>query len=228
MLVFQGPKQDVQCLAFVPGPAGNSIAAGYWGDLFIWPLSGGEPIELPLAAAAQLPGTSGLEEIAVSPNGEWIVGRWHRGTRLWRRSRGKWTDAVVMEFSASSIAFRGKDLFLVNGERTETQDWVYHILRARVGTRHTFAVRDTVLTQSHPQSMVTAGSGVIELSPDGRTLATAAREKAVQLWDTLTGKHVATLSQRGFVEVLAWSPDGATLALNAGMTIRLYEVKTRA
>ena len=133
MLTFQGPKQEVQCLAFVPGPAGHSLAVGYWGDLLIWPMAGGDPTELPLAPADQLPGTSGLEQLAVSPAGDWIVGRWFTGARLWRRQRGKWVDAGIMDFSASGIACRGADLFLVTGERTEAGVWVYHINRSRAG-----------------------------------------------------------------------------------------------
>ena len=41
-----------------------------------------------------------------------------------------------------------------------------------------------------------------------------------------TGNHLGEISQKGNVEALAWSPDGKTVALNAGVTIRLYDVKT--
>jgi WD40 repeat protein len=66
------------------------------------------------------------------------------------------------------------------------------------------------------------------LSPDGRTLATSAGEKAVQLWDAHTGDHLGTLRQRGFVMALAWVPGDRVLAVNAGVTVRLYDIETRA
>ncbi len=50
-------------------------------------------------------------------------------------------------------------------------------------------------------------------SPDGKTLATAARDGSVQLWDVATGKSL--LSPRGHARnarVVVFSPDGKTLA----------------
>jgi WD40 repeat protein len=224
MLVFQGPKQQAQCLAFVPGPAGQCIAAGYWGDLLIWPTTGGDPVELPLAPAEQLPGTSGLEELAVSPKGDWIAGRWFRGTRRWRRQRGQWVDAGIIPGNRSGLAFRNKELLLVYGIRwQETGEWVYEIARSLLIPPTAATLMQ--VTQPHPAGAVTNG-GLAVLSPSTRLLATAAREKAAQIWDVRTGKHLGTLPQKGFVEAVAWSPSGETLALNAGVTIRLFDVKT--
>src|SRR4051812_27278620 len=113
MLVFQGPRHEVQCLAFVPGEDGGWLAAGYWGHLVLFPLAGGDPVVFPLGPDDQLFGTSGLEELAVSSDGKWIFGRWFRGIRLWRQERGRWVDRGLTEFTASGICFRGHDLFFV-------------------------------------------------------------------------------------------------------------------
>jgi WD40 repeat protein len=223
MLQFQGPPHDVQCLAFVPGKDGNSIAAGYWGHLFIWPLSGGEPESFSVGPDDQLFGTTGLAEIAVSPDGKGIAGRWYRGTRLWRRQRDKWIDLGIAE-SAAGVAFRGSDLYLVTGQSPAAGAWTYRITRGRANDKNGFRMRRTLSTAPHPEGMVTAGDGVIALGPEAQLLATSAREKAVQLWNVRTGKHRGTIDQRGFVEELAWSPDGQTFAVNAGVTVRLYDV----
>lgn len=229
MLVFQGPSEPVQCLAFVPGPDGGWLAAGHRGTLVLWPLAGGDRVELPLAPADQVQGTHGLEEITVSPDGKWIAGRWYRGVRLWRNDPGGWINVRVRAVTGmSGVAIRDSDLVLLGGGRTETGEWVvYELSPIRLPPKRSFVARRSTRTEPHPAALATRGVGIIRLSPDGRLLATAAREKAVQLWDATTGKHLGPLPQRGFVEALAWSPDGGTLALNAGVTTRLYDVATR-
>jgi WD40 repeat protein len=228
MLAFQGPRQEVQCVAFVPGKDGGWLAAGYWGYLVLWPLAGGDAVQFLVGPDEQLFGTSGLEELAVSPDGKWIFGRWFRGIRLWRQERGRWLDRGLTEFTASGICFRGHDLFFVTGESRSRGEWVYRIARGRPNVFRGYKTLRTHPTRPHPQGQVTHGSGIIDLSPDRRLLATSAHEKAVQLWVERSGKHLATLAEQGIVEALAWAPDGETLALNAGTTVRLYDVKTLA
>lgn len=226
MLVFQGPRQDVNCLAFVPGTDGGWLAAGYWGRLVLFPLAGGEPVEFALAPDEQLFGTHGLEELAVSPDGKWIAGRWYRGIRVWRLARGRWLDMGTADNpGAAGIAYRGSDLFVVSGEDRGPGDWVYRVVRGRPNSVRGLKVVRTLSTKP-PSATVTRGGGFIDVSPDGRRMATAAREKAIHFWSLRTGQHEGTIPQRGFVEALAWSPDGETLALNAGTTDRLYDVKT--
>src|SRR5439155_494724 len=53
----------------------------------------------------------------------------------------------------------------------------------------------------------------VAFSPDGRTLATASAEPAVQLWDVATGRPLATPGGHAApVAALAFAPDGRTLA----------------
>jgi WD40 repeat protein len=70
-------------------------------------------------------------------------------------------------------------------------------------------------------------------APDGRTLVTDTYE-AVSLWETTTGKRIATLgltaNERGWTNVLAATPDGRTL-LSAGTgkvrVVKLWDVAAR-
>jgi WD40 repeat protein len=63
----------------------------------------------------------------------------------------------------------------------------------------------------------------IAFSPDGRLIATAAREETILLWDAATGKEVGRLTgHRGWVEALAFSPDGKVLVSGSIDTTILF------
>jgi WD40 repeat protein len=59
------------------------------------------------------------------------------------------------------------------------------------------------------------GSTVVSVafSPNGQTLAAADDEGHVGLWNTVTEKQVATLSEGNQVNSVAFSPNGQTLAV---------------
>jgi len=72
----------------------------------------------------------------------------------------------------------------------------------------------------HPA--VTDASSAASADATGAVFASAGEDGRVRLWDA-AGRAVATLAEEsGWVELLAWSPDGRILAAAAGRSIQLW------
>jgi WD40 repeat protein len=74
-------------------------------------------------------------------------------------------------------------------------------------------------------SLVTA----LDLSPDGRTLASTSCDCSIKLWDLGTGRELRTLYHgEGWMYALAFSPDGNTLATGGlSAVVRLWEASSK-
>ncbi len=65
-----------------------------------------------------------------------------------------------------------------------------------------------------------------EISPDGKTLATAGYDRVIRLWQVEDGKPLRSIDvHKGAVFALAWHPDGKVLAsASADETVKLWRV----
>lgn len=90
----------------------------------------------------------------------------------------------------------------------------------------------SVLTSGLTYAAASVGTVALSLSPDEKTLATTSRKGAagpvVTLWSATTGKPVATLAWPGqsVPGVLAWSPDGKSLAAADGSLVGIWTLPT--
>ena len=131
--------------------------------------------------------------------------------RLWSSGTGKHKATFKpvntdREYDISSVAYssHGQTLAIVGGYYKQHRGTIYlwHV-------------------QTRKRKIIYEGPDYISsvaYSPDGRTIATGSWNGKIQVWHTVTGEELKTIStgHKGAVESLAYSPDGKTIASAGG------------
>lgn len=179
---------------------------------------------LPEGAKARL-NTSDIFDIAYSPDGERLAIAHAGGIRIYNTTGYRQTVFLTgHEGDVTSVAFSPDGGTLASGSRDNTvRLW-------------------NPLAGEHKQSLTGHAHWVLSVSfsPDGLTLASGSDGERdggsifgaeIRFWNTATGAHKRTLTARGSVTCVTFSPDGGALVGGEGWpeyAVRIWDVATGA
>jgi len=205
-------------IAFVPGK--QLISAATWdSSIYMWKYSNGIEEILKVKAPDR------LSSLAVSQDGNYIAGGSLGIVYIWSTVDGEMV----------------KTLFPVI-----TKEWIQHLafspdgkllsIVTYSGLAMVHDISRGVIKYSFPNNYTKEFEGdsfgeykVATFSPDGSLIATATKNRVVQLWDTRNGNLLKTLEgHREWVNFVAFSPDSLLLASVSGDgTLRFWGVVTQ-
>jgi WD40 repeat protein/serine/threonine protein kinase len=206
------PGGSVQCVAWSPVDSNLIVSADSRGVLWQWNLTTKETTVL---GDSDEPPPGQIQSIAISPDGKMLAAALvpyaNARLQLWDlQSRKKlWVKNV----EALRVAFTRDSKSLISGGGESGNAIMWDAWSGKELVRF--------------PAIHTSGLRCIALSPNGDTLATAAADNRIILWDFSERRAKATLESPG-VEVVSFSPDGRLIASGGddGL-IRVWDVSSK-
>ncbi len=202
MLLLRGHTDLINCLAYSPDSA-TLASASHDGTVRLWGLATRRTRH-----RLKLERKNWAQRVIFSPDGKTLVtGGWNGKVCLWAAGSGKRLAQMDWYFRyVNSLAFtpEGGRLFGTCGNDVKAWDV-------------DGAASPILLGIDHPDPPVWS----VAVSPDGQTLASGGSKGALRLYDLAEGQVRAARKQRGGIRTLAFSPDGAILAVTVGRSVLL-------
>jgi WD40 repeat protein len=185
---------DRRSLALAFNPEGTILASDDRRSVVLWDVVHRSRLGEPLRAH-----TDSVEALAFSPDGKTIAtGSWDKKVILWnvKQHRPRGPPLAGHTSVVHAVAFSPDGRTLASGgsdNRIILWDVATHRRRATLRDRDQIAA--------------------VAFSPDGKTLAAGLANGTITLWAVASGRRLAQLGGgHGWVENLAFSPDGTSLA----------------
>ena len=201
-------------LALALSPDEKTLVVGRGGRLFVHDLSVPErPLMKELAAHRDA-----VQSLAWSQDGRWLASGGFRKVMLWDAQ--SWVSRDVTNELAgriSALGFTPGGEALVVADSVASQSGWIRVLDPNSGEqKHSW--------QAHGDSI-----HGLDISADGRLLATAGADRMVRLWDFEKRTELGRMERhQGHVLAVAFNPDGSWLASGATeQELKLWDVKTR-
>jgi WD40 repeat protein/uncharacterized caspase-like protein len=238
------PSQEGPITALAFASAGTLLTASEDKTVRLWEVPAGREL-------SRMTHEARIETLSPSPDGQWVATTWQggRSVRIWSLPQGQEAARLVHGDSVSAVAWSPQEgslatatssgmactWVLMGEELVSMPGWGQHtgMLFTPDGQRLITATEDEPariweVATGKPLMQLgdTGGVHLLVLSPDGKSLATAAGPLAM-VWDVATGKERSRLRHKGFIHSLAFSPDGASVASGSrDGTARVWEVAT--
>ncbi|WP_419992983.1 WD40 repeat domain-containing serine/threonine protein kinase [Streptomyces boninensis] len=161
-----------------------------------------------------------LTSLAFSPDGRTLATASSGGAQLWHAKRGpdlgKRIAVLDDDIQAKQVEFSrdGKTLATVtySNEQDASKEWTVQLWDvARHKVRKVLDRAEEIYGVSY--------------SPDGKTIATAAENRTVRLWNAANGRSTGSVDETTSVPVqsVEYSPRGSTIAVYDGEVVRLWD-----
>lgn len=196
---FEGHTKSVSSIAY--SPDGKMIASDdYDGVIWLWDTAAGKHRRI---STPHKP----VQQVTFSPDGQTIMSRGNNDFRLWDTATGEFKASLEETDQVYKITFSPDGTILLGLNRLWDPDTGK--IKVRLDTEKV----------SHPHPV---------FSPDGKTIARARwSDSAIELWDPHIGQLRRTLignpERLRFIESIAFSPSGDTLAAARGREIVFWD-----